>query len=81
MSKKTNRTAKRFVGGALAAMMLFASVACKQSGSSSGELQYGKLSDSDVWGAPATEKVLQDVHGIYDAFRTAAVVNVTALIS
>ena len=78
MSKRTSRIAKRFVGGALATMMLFASVACNKSGSSNSESQYGKLSEAVVWGAPATEKVLQDVHGIYDAFRTNAVVNVTA---
>ena len=76
MSKKTNKALTKIVGGTLASMMLFASVACDQS-SSITELTYGKLSDSEVWGAPATEKVLQDVHGIYDAFRTDAVVDVT----
>ena len=39
---------------------------------------YGSLKDAEVWGAPATEKVLRDVHGIYDDFRSAAEVNVTA---
>ena len=31
-----------------------------------------------IWGAPATEKVLQDVHGIYDAIKLDAAINVTA---
>ena len=77
MNKKNNRTVKKIFGGTLAAMMLFSSVACDQNGSIT-EVKYGKLSDSEIWGAPATEKVLQDVHGIYDAFRTDAVVDVTA---
>ena len=77
MNKRNNRTATKIFGSALAAMMLFGSVACDQNGSIT-DLQYGKLSDSEIWGAPATEKVLQDKHGIYDAFRTNAVVDVTA---
>ena len=77
MNKRNNRTATKIFGSALAAMMLFGSVACDQN-SSITDLQYGTLSDSEIWGAPATEKVLQDKHGIYDAFRTDAVVDVTA---
>ena len=77
MSKKTNRTLTKLVSSALAMMMLLGGVACDQPSSIS-EVKYGKLSESEVWGAPATEKVLQDVHGIYDAFRTDAAVNVTA---
>ena len=41
-------------------------------------VKYGNLSSADVWGAPATEKVLQDKHGIYDDIRTDAKVDVTA---
>ena len=67
MSKKTNRTLTKLVSSALAMMMLLGGVACDQPSSIS-EVKYGKLSESEVWGAPATEKVLQDVHGIYDAF-------------
>lgn len=77
MSKKMNGTLTKLVSGALATMMLFAGVACEQT-SSITEVKYGKLSDSEIWGAPATEKILQDVHGIYDAIRTDATVNVTA---
>ena len=77
MSKKINKAMTKIVGGALAVMTLFGCVACDQSSSIS-EVIYGKLSDSEVWGAPATEKVLQDKHDIYDAFRTDAVVDVTA---
>ena len=77
MSKRNNSPITKVFGSALAVMMLFGSVACDQN-SSFTEIKYGKLSDSEVWGAPATEKVLQDVHGIYDAFRTDAVVDVTA---
>ena len=32
----------------------------------------------DVWGAPATEKILQDVHNIYDNIRTDAAINIVA---
>ena len=60
MGKKANRIARKFVGGALAVMMLFASVSCKKSSSSSDGLQDIQLSDFEVWGAPATEKVLQE---------------------
>ena len=38
---------------------------------------YGDLSSAVLWGAPATEKVLQDVHGIYDEIKTDASVNLT----
>lgn len=41
-------------------------------------VDYGTLADADIWGAPATEKILQDVHGIYDEIRTDATVDVTA---
>ena len=47
-----------------------------------GKKDKGKDSiDTDIvsiWGAPATEKVLQDVHGIYDAIKLDAAINVTA---
>lgn len=65
---------KRIVATVCALMLVFGFCACeKESG-----VQYGTLSDAEIWGAPATEKVLQDVHGIYDSFRTDAKVNVTA---
>lgn len=48
------------------------------SGGASGGTASGGLADAEVWGAPATEKVLQDVHGIYDSFKTEARINVTA---
>ena len=53
--------------------------ACTTSSVSGAEtVKYGKLYDAEIWGAPATEKVLQDVHGIYDDVRTDAKIDVTA---
>ncbi len=74
---------KKAIACILAAITCFGFAACGQStttgdGKSDKTVSYGKLSDAEVWGAPATEKVLQDVHGIYDDFRTEAKVNVTA---
>lgn len=66
---------KRIVASVCALMFAFGFCACEKQQSG---VQYGTLSDADIWGAPATEKVLQDVHGIYDNIRTDAKVNVTA---
>ena len=77
MSIKNSKKVKRITGGLIAGIMLFGFTACSQAETVK-PIQYGTLKDADVWGAPATEKVLQDVHGIYDAFRTDAVVDVTA---
>lgn len=77
MKTNNSKRVKRIVSGAIAAIMLFGFTACNslETGVS---VQYGTLNDADVWGAPATEKVLQNVHGIYDKIRTDAVVDVTA---
>lgn len=77
MSIRNSKKVKRITGGLIAGIMLFGFTACSQAETVK-PIQYGTLKDADVWGAPATEKVLQDVHGIYDAFRTDAVVDVTA---
>ena len=70
---------KRIIASVLALVACFGFSACASNiGKQAKSLSYGKLSDADVWGAPATEKVLQDEHGIYDAFRTGATVDVTA---
>ncbi|MBO7344739.1 MAG: DUF4091 domain-containing protein, partial [Clostridia bacterium] len=34
------------------------------------------VNDAILWGAPSTEKILQDVHGVYDDVKTDAVINV-----
>lgn len=39
---------------------------------------HGSIKDASLWGAPATEKILQDVHGIYDDIKTEAEINITA---
>ena len=66
---------KRIVASVCALMFAFGFCACEKQEIG---VQYGTLSDAEIWGAPATEKVLQDVHGIYDNIRTDAKVNVTA---
>ena len=38
----------------------------------------GSLRNATIWGAPATEKILQNVHGIYDHIKSDAKINVTA---
>ncbi len=68
---------KKIVASVCALMLGFGFCACANPIDKSGVV-YGTLSDADIWGAPATEKVLQDVHGIYDEIRTDAQVSVTA---
>ncbi|MBO6262031.1 MAG: DUF4091 domain-containing protein [Bacilli bacterium] len=48
-------------------------VSCASNGSGN-----NNLGPVDIWGAPATEKILQDVHGIYDNIRTDASINIVA---
>ena len=38
----------------------------------------GSIANATLWGAPATEKILQDVHGIYDDIKTDAEINIIA---
>ena len=54
-------------------------VACGGNTSKSGgkDLSAG-LNDADIWGAPATEKVLQNVTTGYDSFKTEAAINIIA---
>ena len=42
------------------------------------DVPFGTLSEATIWGAPATEKVLMNVHGIYDDIVTDAEVVVNA---
>lgn len=44
---------------------------------SAGQIVYGTLLDATFWGTTATEKVLQDVHDIYDGVKTDASVDLT----
>ena len=69
---------KKIVASVCALMLAFGFCACAKPSENNGGIEYGTLSDADIWGAPATEKVLQDVHGIYDDIRMDATVNVTA---
>ena len=67
--KKTNVFRK--IGTALlAAVMAFGLVGCGNKAKGG-----GKLSDVEIWGAPATEKVLRDKNGIYDDFKTDAAID------
>ena len=62
---------KKCVALLMAFSLLFSVTACNNASSVPSE-NYGSLADSVVWGVPATEKVLRDVHGIYDSVRTDA---------
>ncbi len=64
---------KKVVSVLLALCLAGSVIACGKAGSES-----GGLDDVEIWGAPGTEKVLQDKHGIYDSFRTEAKVEVLA---
>lgn len=59
------RTANRAVAAALACILAVGLMGC-------GKKAESKLSDVEIWGAPSTEKVLRDVSGIYDSFKTDA---------
>lgn len=61
----------------LAILTCFGATACNSSAITTKPVANGTLSDVEVWGAPATEKVLQNVHGIYDHFRSDAKIDVT----
>jgi hypothetical protein len=70
---------KKIIASVLALIACFSFSSCaSEIGEQAKSLGYGKLSDAQVWGAPATEKVLQDKHGIYEEFRSDATVNVVA---
>ncbi|MBQ8685580.1 MAG: DUF4091 domain-containing protein [Clostridia bacterium] len=60
----------------LSALVCLTSAGCKNDKAEA--LVWGGLSDADIWGAPATEKVYQDISTGYEAFRTDAQVSVTA---
>lgn len=53
-------------------------IACNSSNANTSEKGETNLNNATIWGAPATEKILQDVHGIYDSFKGAAEINITA---
>lgn len=59
----------------LSALICLMSVGCKNEKAEA--LVWGGLSDADIWGAPATEKIYQDISTGYDGFRTDAQVLVT----
>ena len=68
---------KKIICFFLALLTCIGATACNANTGSITPVAYGSLTDVEVWGAPGTEKVLQDVHGIYDSFRTDAKIDVT----
>ncbi len=69
--KKTN-VFRKICTALLATVMAFGLVGCGNKAKGG-----GKLSDVEIWGAPATEKVLRDKNGIYDDFKTDAAIDLT----
>ena len=75
------RKAFSIVLSALLLMQLCACTDTEQSSTSQEQNQqqetYGNLSDATIWGAPGTEKILQDKQGLYDDIKTEAAIDLT----
>ena len=75
------RKAFSIVLSALLLMQLCACTDTEQSSTSQKQNQqqetYGNLSDATIWGAPGTEKILQDKQGLYDDIKTEAAIDLT----
>lgn len=63
----------------LAMLLSFGIVGCNDKDNNpTNDVAYGSLSDAVLWGTTATEKILQDVNGIYDDVKTEAIISVDA---
>lgn len=70
--KKRVGSLRKWLPFLLAAILAIGCAACYRNSAS-----VATVSDVEFWGAPATEKVLRNVSGIYDAFKTDAVIDLT----
>ena len=75
-------TMKRITAIGLTMITLFGCVSCAAPSSSSStpetSVVYGTATEADFWGAPTTEKILQDVHSGYESVKTDAKIDVLA---
>lgn len=73
---------KRITAIGLTMITLFGCVSCAAPSSSSStpetSVVYGTATEADFWGAPTTEKILQDVHSGYESVKTDAKIDVLA---
>ena len=68
---------KKILSAMLAVLLSLGCFACETPNGNGGTVRYGSLADATLWGAPGWEKVLQDVHTGYDAYKTDAEIDLT----